>query len=249
MKFGGSSVADPDKIRHVAQRLVEARERGVRVVATVSAMGDTTDGLLELARQVSPRPASAGARHAPLHGRADRLRARRDGRARPRLRGRLVHGLAGGHHHRPRPYEGEDPRDHPGSRRRGARPRADRPRRRLPGLLARHDGRDHARPRRHRRDGSRARRRARCVVRDLLRRPRASSPRTRASFPTPASSSASPTRRCSRCRRRGRRCSCSEPWRSRATRTCPSTPARPSRTSPEPGCRAPKGSSRRSSRP
>ena len=56
MKFGGSSVADPDKIRHVAQRLVDARERGVRVVATVSAMGDATDGLLELAQQVSPHP-------------------------------------------------------------------------------------------------------------------------------------------------------------------------------------------------
>jgi aspartate kinase len=56
MKFGGSSVADPDKIKHVAQRLVEARARDVRVVATVSAMGDTTDGLLDLARQVSPQP-------------------------------------------------------------------------------------------------------------------------------------------------------------------------------------------------
>ena len=56
MKFGGSSVADPDKIRLVAQRLVEARAQGVRVVATVSAMGDTTDGLLELAEQVSPQP-------------------------------------------------------------------------------------------------------------------------------------------------------------------------------------------------
>jgi aspartate kinase len=56
MKFGGSSVADPAKIKHVAQRLVEARERGVRVVATVSAMGDTTDGLLELAQKVSPHP-------------------------------------------------------------------------------------------------------------------------------------------------------------------------------------------------
>lgn len=56
MKFGGSSVADPDKIRHVAQRLVDARGRGMRVVATVSAMGDTTDGLLDLARQVSPQP-------------------------------------------------------------------------------------------------------------------------------------------------------------------------------------------------
>jgi aspartate kinase len=56
MKFGGSSVADPDKIKHVAQRLVDARERGVRVVATVSAMGDTTDGLIELAQQVSSEP-------------------------------------------------------------------------------------------------------------------------------------------------------------------------------------------------
>src|SRR5207344_1154168 len=56
MKFGGSSVADPDKIKHVARRLVEARERGVRVVATVSAVGDSTDGLIELARQVSPEP-------------------------------------------------------------------------------------------------------------------------------------------------------------------------------------------------
>jgi aspartate kinase len=56
MKFGGSSVADPDKIKHVAQRLVEARERGLRVVATVSAMGDTTDGLLSLAQEVSPEP-------------------------------------------------------------------------------------------------------------------------------------------------------------------------------------------------
>jgi aspartate kinase len=56
MKFGGSSVADPEKIKNVARRLVDARERGVRVVATVSAMGDTTDGLLELAHEVSPDP-------------------------------------------------------------------------------------------------------------------------------------------------------------------------------------------------
>ena len=56
MKFGGSSVADPDKIRHVARRLVEAHERGARVVGTISAMGKTTDTLLELAHQVSPHP-------------------------------------------------------------------------------------------------------------------------------------------------------------------------------------------------
>jgi aspartate kinase len=56
MKFGGSSVADPDKIRNVARRLADARERGARVVATVSAMGDTTNTLLELAGHVSPHP-------------------------------------------------------------------------------------------------------------------------------------------------------------------------------------------------
>jgi aspartate kinase len=56
MKFGGTSVADPDRIRHVARRLVEAREQGVRVVGTVSAMGRTTDSLLELAGRVSPHP-------------------------------------------------------------------------------------------------------------------------------------------------------------------------------------------------
>jgi aspartate kinase len=56
MKFGGSSVADPEKIRHVARRLVAAHERGARVVGTISAMGHTTDTLLELATSVSPHP-------------------------------------------------------------------------------------------------------------------------------------------------------------------------------------------------
>ena len=56
MKFGGSSVADPDKIRHVARRFVEAKRRGLKVVGTVSAMGKTTDQLLALASSVSPTP-------------------------------------------------------------------------------------------------------------------------------------------------------------------------------------------------
>ena len=56
MKFGGSSVADADKVRGVARRLVAAREAGLRVVGTVSAMGKTTDGLIELAREVSDEP-------------------------------------------------------------------------------------------------------------------------------------------------------------------------------------------------
>src|SRR5919204_1464272 len=56
MKFGGSSVADPEKLKNVARRLVAARESGSRVVAVLSAMGSTTDELLDLARQVSERP-------------------------------------------------------------------------------------------------------------------------------------------------------------------------------------------------
>ena len=56
MKFGGSSVADADKVRGVARRLVEAKERGLRVVGTVSAMGKTTDSLIALAHEVSPQP-------------------------------------------------------------------------------------------------------------------------------------------------------------------------------------------------
>jgi aspartate kinase len=56
MKFGGSSVADPEKVKLVAQRFVDAKRRGLRVVGTVSAMGKTTDGLIALAKEVSPDP-------------------------------------------------------------------------------------------------------------------------------------------------------------------------------------------------
>jgi aspartate kinase len=56
MKFGGTSVGDTQKIKDVARRLVEARETGHRVVAVLSAMGDTTDDLIRLAHEVSPNP-------------------------------------------------------------------------------------------------------------------------------------------------------------------------------------------------
>lgn len=56
LKFGGTSVADPDKLKSVARRLVAARENGSRVVAVLSAMGSTTDELVELAHRVSARP-------------------------------------------------------------------------------------------------------------------------------------------------------------------------------------------------
>jgi aspartate kinase len=56
-KFGGSSVADADSIKRVAKRIVAAREAGNDVVVVVSAMGDTTDELMDLAAQVSTVPA------------------------------------------------------------------------------------------------------------------------------------------------------------------------------------------------
>jgi aspartate kinase len=56
MKFGGTSVADVDRLKAVAQRLVAAREAGNRIVAVLSAMGDTTDELVRLAHDISPRP-------------------------------------------------------------------------------------------------------------------------------------------------------------------------------------------------
>lgn len=56
MKFGGTSVADPDRIVAVARRLAGVREQGLRVVGVLSAMGDSTDELLALAREISVRP-------------------------------------------------------------------------------------------------------------------------------------------------------------------------------------------------
>ncbi len=55
-KYGGSSVATAEHIKRVAQRIVAVRRRGDSVVVVVSAMGDTTDDLLEQAKQITPIP-------------------------------------------------------------------------------------------------------------------------------------------------------------------------------------------------
>jgi aspartate kinase len=55
-KYGGSSVADADGIKRVAQRIVKTRKGGDQVVVAVSAMGDSTDELIDLANRVSPLP-------------------------------------------------------------------------------------------------------------------------------------------------------------------------------------------------
>ena len=56
-KYGGSSVADAESIKRVAKRIVDTRRAGHDVVVAVSAMGDTTDEMLDLAHQVAPLPA------------------------------------------------------------------------------------------------------------------------------------------------------------------------------------------------
>src|SRR5262250_1249953 len=55
-KYGGSSVADVGKLKYVAERVMQTARAGHQVVVVVSAMGDTTDELLSLAKQVSPNP-------------------------------------------------------------------------------------------------------------------------------------------------------------------------------------------------
>jgi aspartate kinase len=55
-KYGGSSVADAEAIKRVAKRIVATKQQGNDVVVVISAMGDTTDDLMDLALQVSPQP-------------------------------------------------------------------------------------------------------------------------------------------------------------------------------------------------
>ncbi len=55
-KYGGSSVADTEKIRNVARRIARTFKKGNQVVAVVSAMGDTTDDLIALAKQINAKP-------------------------------------------------------------------------------------------------------------------------------------------------------------------------------------------------
>lgn len=57
-KYGGSSVSDADSIKRVAKRIAEAKRAGDDVVVVVSAMGDTTDELIDLAQQMTPLPPS-----------------------------------------------------------------------------------------------------------------------------------------------------------------------------------------------
>lgn len=56
LKFGGTSVGTPERILNVAKRIAEKQKSGVKLVVVVSAMGDTTDELIDLAHRVSKTP-------------------------------------------------------------------------------------------------------------------------------------------------------------------------------------------------
>lgn len=55
-KYGGTSVADPEKVKRVAQRVIQTKEKGNKLVVVVSAPGDMTDELIELAHQITNSP-------------------------------------------------------------------------------------------------------------------------------------------------------------------------------------------------
>ena len=78
-KFGGSSVADADKIRNVARIITETYRRGHKVVVVLSAQGDTTDDLIAKAADDQPPGVQTGDGYAAFHGGTDLLRPVRHG--------------------------------------------------------------------------------------------------------------------------------------------------------------------------
>ena len=172
MKFGGTSVADAERIKRAARRIVAQRESGKRVVAVLSARGQTTDELIAMAEEVSPVPRPPRDGHAALDRRADLVRAVRDGDQRPRPPRDLADRLAGRDRHRHLAHQGADPRRARRPHQRGAGRGPDRAGGRLSGRLHQ-PRRDHAGPRRlgHDRGGGGGRDRRR-GVRDLHRRGR-----------------------------------------------------------------------------
>src|SRR3977135_1250305 len=55
-KFGGTSVGNPDRIKNVARRVAEYRQKGDQVVVVVSAMSGVTDNLIKMAKEITPLP-------------------------------------------------------------------------------------------------------------------------------------------------------------------------------------------------
>lgn len=95
-KYGGSSVADAERIRRVAERIVATKKQGNDVVVVVSAMGDTTDDLLDLAQQVCPAPPPRELDMLLTAGERPGMRAERlDGHGHQRIRDAFTGSQAG----------------------------------------------------------------------------------------------------------------------------------------------------------
>ena len=125
-KFGGTSVADAERIHRAARRAIAAKEQGNQVVVVVSAMGDTTDDLIDLAKQVcttaaARRPAQARDGPAPRHRRAGHDRPDGDGDPRAGPRGDQLHRRADRAGHRQRLLQGPHPVDQQAAHLRAAR--------------------------------------------------------------------------------------------------------------------------------
>ena len=135
-KYGGSSVADAERIKRVAERIVATKRDGNDVVVVVSAMGDTTDELIDLAEQIVPVP--SGREFDMLLTAGERISMALLAMAINSLglQGRVVHRLAGRRADHLRARQGPDRQHHarPGRELGGRGQRRDR--RRLPGRLA-----------------------------------------------------------------------------------------------------------------
>ena len=206
-KYGGSSVSDAERIRRVAERIVETKKQGNDVVVVVSAMGDTTDDLLDLARQVCPAPPAremdmlltAGER---ISNALVAMAIESLGAQARSFTGSQAGVITTGTHGNAKIIDVT-----PGRLRSGARRGPDRPGRRLPGRQPGQQGRHDARPRRlghhRRRAGRRAEGRR---LRDLHRRRRHLHRRPAHRAQRPAARHRHASRRCSRWRRAGPRC-------------------------------------------
>ena len=115
-KFGGSSVATPDRIRNVARIITDTYKKGNQVVVVLSAMGDTTDDLIALAKEINPN----GSRRE-----MDMLLSTGEQISISLLAGRVQHQL----HLRQRPHQAAEQ----GSHRTGTGPAPDRAAGRIPG--------------------------------------------------------------------------------------------------------------------
>lgn len=94
-KFGGTSVANAERLRNVAEIIAETYRQGNQVVAVLSAQGDTTDDLIEKAQEINPKASPAGDGYAPFHRGADLLFSVCHGRGGPGSAGGFPHRLAG----------------------------------------------------------------------------------------------------------------------------------------------------------